>query len=387
VHALLADGWQVTTVGFGEAGDERHWMHRPVSELPYERGIHQRAVRVCGLIASRATIQAALWTWHQQARHQALLHAVAGLDTDLVIACDYTSLPAAVALAVSTGARLVYDSHEYAVREKDENHIWRILYPPYIRALEQSGLARAAGAMTVSEGIASAMAKEYGLDPAPTVIRNLPFYRAMPFRAPGEHIVVHHHGSLVPGRGLELLIASVPLWHSRFSLRLRGPTAMDYRVALRAQIDRCGITNRVSILPPLDPKDLINDAWEADIGIHLLPDFGNQNRFALPNKLFEYLMAGLAVVTTDLPEMRSILKEYGVGVVTSDAAPESVATTINALDNDHIAIYKQAALEAARSLCWEAEQARFLEFCRAAIAQPNEQARTSSARSAATPFP
>jgi glycosyltransferase involved in cell wall biosynthesis len=378
-QALVGDGWQVTTVGFGKAGNGRSWLHRPVPELPSERSIRQRVARVCGLIASRASIRAAHWTWHQQPRYQALARSVSGLDAALVIACDHTSIPAAMALADASGAPLLYDSHEYAVCEKEENLIWRVLYPPYIRALEQTGLRQAADSITVSTGIATAMAHEYGLDRAPTVIRNLPFYCALPFRAPGDHIVVHHHGNLVPGRGLELLIASVPLWHSRFHLRLRGPIAPDYHVTLLARINRFGVADRVSIARPLAPKDLLADAWEADIGIHVLPDFGNQNRLALPNKLFEYLMAGLAVVTSNLPEMRRILQEYGVGVVTPAATPEGIASAINMLDTDRIAAYKKAALEAARSLCWEAEQGRFLELCRAVVTQPNTNVGQSSA--------
>lgn len=384
-RTLIADGWQVTTVGFGEAGAGRHWVHRPVPELPYESGVLARGVRICGLVTSRAIPVAALWTWRRQARHAALLRAVADLTTDLVIACDHVSLPAAMALAVSVTAPLVYDSHEFAVREKEEDLVWRILYPPYIRAIERSGLAQAAGAITVSEGIASAMAEEYRLASAPAVIRNFPVYRAMPFRPPKEHLIVHHHGALVPDRGLELLIRSVSFWQPRFNLRLRGPIAADYESALRALIERCGVGNRVTIAPPLPMESLIADAWEADIGIHLLPDFGTQNRFALPNKLFEFLMAGLAVVTSDLPEMRRIVDTYGVGLVVPNTTAESVAGMINMLDTDRIVAFKRAALDAARSLCWEAEEERFLSICGAVVDQPNLGARNVAALSETSP--
>jgi glycogen synthase len=366
--ALVAEGWQVTTIGFGSAGDGGQWKHRSVPELPYERGVLPRTLRIFSLLTSRALPGVALQTWCRQPRHQALLRALPDLDVDVVIACDYTSVPAAMALADSTEATLIYDSHEFAVGEKEENPVWRALYPPYIRAIERLGLKRAFDSITVSEGIASAIAREYNLDRLPTVIRNLPSYIEVPYRPVKEHLIVHHHGALVPGRGLELIVASVPLWHRRFSLRLRGPVDPDYLVKLRALIDRNGVADRVTIAPPLPMERLISDASEADIGIHLLPPFGPQNRFSLPNKLFEFLMAGLAVVVSDLPEMRRIVEAYDVGIVIADATAQGVASQINALDSDAVNAYKQAALATANKLCWDNEKDRFLKMCRAALA-------------------
>jgi glycogen synthase len=369
--SLVADGWQVTTIGFGNAGDGQQWTHRSVPELPYDRGVLPRARRICGLLASHALPGAALWTWRQQPRHQALLRAVRDLEFDVVIACDHTSLPAAMVLANSAAAALVYDSHEFALGEKDENPVWRAMYPPYIRAIEELGLRRAYGSITVSEGIATAIAREYGLERAPIVIRNLPSYHEMQYRPVREQLMVHHHGVLVPGRGLELLIASVAHWQPRFSLRLRGPVDPDYLVKLRALINHNGVAGRVTIAPPLPMEYLISDASEADLGIHLLPDFGPQNRFSLPNKLFEFLMAGLAVITSDLPEMRRIVEAYGVGVVIAEATVRGVASQINSLHIGAINAYKEAAIKAARDLCWEKEKEHFLKLCRAALAHRN----------------
>jgi glycosyltransferase involved in cell wall biosynthesis len=382
VGALVADGWKVTTVGFGDAGDGQQWTHRSIPELPYERGILPRAGRICGLLASHALPGAALWTWRRQPRHQVLLRAVHDLEFDVVIACDHTSLPAAMVLADSAAAALVYDSHEFALGEKEENPVWRAIYPPYIRAIEEGGLRRAYDCITVSEGIATAIAQEYHLDRTPTVIRNLPGYHEMPYRPVREHLMVHHHGVLAPGRGLELLVASVAHWHPRFSLRLRGPADPDYLVKLRALINHNGVADRVTIARPLPMECLIADAWEADIGIYLLPDFGPQNRFSLPNKLFEFLMAGLAIITNDLPEMRRIVEAYGVGIVIADATIQGVATRINALHVGAVDAYKKAALAAARNLCWDNEKEHFLKLCRAALAHRNCCAKISNAPSA-----
>jgi glycogen synthase len=383
--ALVADGWQVTTIGFGNAGDGQQWTHRSIPELPYERASIPRARRICGLLASHALPRVALWTWRQQPRHQALLRAIRDLDVDVVIACDYTSLPAAMALADSAVATLVYDSHEFALGEKEENPVWRAIYPPYIRAIEELGLKQAYDSITVSEGIASAISREYRLDRAPTVIRNLPIYHEMQYRPVREQLMVHHHGVLVPGRGLELLIASVAHWQPRFSLRLRGPVDPDYLVKLRALINHNRVADRVTIAPPLPMECLIPDAWEADIGIYLLPDFGPQNRFSLPNKLFEFLMAGLAVITSDLPEMRRIVEAYGVGIAIADATVQRVANQINALNVGAVDAYKKAALASARDLCWDNEKERFLRLCRAALAHRSACAKTSNATSASNP--
>lgn len=365
IRALSDAGWLVTSVGYGVAPQsDPNWRHVQVLELAHDARTLRRGLRVLGLLTARLWPGIALPVWRGQPRHRALMEAVAGLPTaDLVVANDYTALPAGAALAVQTQARLIYDTHEYAAGERDEEIRWRLLYPPYIRAIERSGIAAGAIVTTVSEGIATRLAADYDIA-QPTVVRNLPFYRSVPERKAAANPLVHYHGVIVPGRGLETLIDSVQWWQPQFRLRIQGPSSPSYLAELKARADRNGVASRIMFARPAPAHRLVDSASEADIGIHVLPGFSHQNSYALPNKLFEYLMAGLAVVVTDLPEMRRVVAGKGVGRLVEGESAEAIAEAVNAMGIAEIEGYRQMALACARELCWECEKDRFLAVCR-----------------------
>jgi glycosyltransferase involved in cell wall biosynthesis len=81
----------------------------------------------------------------------------------------------------------------------------------------------------------------------------------------------------------------------------------------------------------------------------------------MPNKLFEYLMAGLAVCVSDAPEMASIVRRYGVGVIVASTTPQGIAEALNGIELAALPEFKSRALAAARELCWENEQSVLLD--------------------------
>ena len=105
---------------------------------------------------------------------------------------------------------------------------------------------------------------------------------------------------------------------------------------------------------------LVREAAQFDVGFFALPGHSRHNEFALPNKFFEYVMAGLALCTTDLPEMARLIREYDLGVTIAAVEPNAIAAAVNALDPDRIDRFKRNALRAARELCWERESERLV---------------------------
>jgi glycosyltransferase involved in cell wall biosynthesis len=109
--------------------------------------------------------------------------------------------------------------------------------------------------------------------------------------------------------------------------------------------------------------DLVRSAAEHDIGLFALPDHSLQNIYVLPNKFFEYMMAGLALCVSDLPEMARILKRHALGVLIDAVTPEAIAAATNRLDRPAIDAYKGAVLAAARKFNWENEGQLLLKAC------------------------
>lgn len=294
------------------------------------------------------------------AEHRAMRAEAIRQRADVYHANDWRVLPVAAAAAAATGARYVYDSHEFAVEENAASRVWRLVFPHYVRAIEERHIDGAAFVSTVGDGIADLLHQTYGLPTRPLVIRNVPAYQPMPYREPGDRMVVLYHGMFNADRGLDALVASVARWNETFDLVLRGSGPPAVEAQLRRTAEAAGVTDRVTFEPPVPMTELVAAANRADIGIHPIPASNHQTRYALPNKLFEYLMAGLAVVVTDAPEMGRIVREHGCGTLIADPSPATIADAVNQLRREEVERFKHAALEAAATLNWEHEQTRLL---------------------------
>lgn len=282
------------------------------------------------------------------------------LSADVWLANDWNTLPIAARLAQERGGIYCYDTHEFATAEYSERLTWRLLRQPFVMSIEAQAIKGAKIISTVSDGIAEALRRQYPGIADVLVVRNTPSYVETPFRATGTRIRVLYHGILAPGRGLEAAIDSVKFWRAEYDLTLRGPGQPTYIAGLKRRIEEQGVAGRISIVPPVPMTELVQEATHFDIGFFALPGHSEHNEFALPNKLFEYLMAGLAVCVSGLPEMMRVVRERDVGVLITSLDPTSIASAINTMDQEAVDKFRAAALNAARDLCWENEGKRLV---------------------------
>lgn len=271
---------------------------------------------------------------------------------DLVIANDWRALPVAHAAKRACKARIIYDSHEFASEEFADSRRWRLLARQHVVRIEERYIREADAVVTVSDGIADALAARYGMA-RPTVIANMPARQETPFRPTGDLVTVLYHGVVVPRRGLEALIESVALWPASFRLVIRGPAQGGFDQYLRAL--GSGLGERLSFEPAVPPEQVVAAAAQADIGIFLLSNSTTHARFAMPNKIFEYIQAGLMVISSDLPEIRKVVEAAGCGLLLHDGTPKAIAESLARLDSTHIDTCKQASLASARGLNFHAE--------------------------------
>lgn len=289
--------------------------------------------------------------------------AIAQETPGVWIANDWRMLPAAAAAADRVGGRVVYDSHEFATEEYAERLSWRLFQRPVAAAVERRWIRTAAAVVSVSPGITDALRRMYGLTVPTDTIRNTPVFQETPFRATGATIELLYHGVVSPGRGLEASIRAVALLRHAFRLSIRGPSGLPgYREHLEALIAEAGVADRVRLLPPVPMTELVTAASAFDIGLMALPGHSAHNRFALPNKIFEYMMAGLALCVSDLPAMADIVASSGAGVRMRDVTPEAIAEPLNRLAPHQIDKMKKAALSAAHMYNWQTEGGRFMEL-------------------------
>jgi glycosyltransferase involved in cell wall biosynthesis len=247
---------------------------------------------------------------------------------DAVHANDIATLIPGYLAARLSRAALVYDTHEYAVGVPYRKAVWAWLAATIERLL----IGRCDAVITVSDGIADRLQARYGLRERPVVVRNVPdLPPPAAGSAPdlrqrmgiGEAPLVLHQGAVADGRGGGNLVRAVARMDSAHLLFLGADDA--FAEGLSRLAAELGAEERTHFHPPVALYELLSYTAQADVGVSLLEDTCENHRLALPNKLFEYLAAGLPVVVSDLPEMGRLVSERQVGWVTDPADPEDIA--------------------------------------------------------------
>jgi glycogen(starch) synthase len=351
--ALQAAGHDVVVIGRAPLPTDAAVRFRPLPELKSEARQRLELVLTQGPATLLPPLASPLyWAGADRAR---MLHYALQEKPDVVVSNDWITLPVATRIKRATGARIVYDSHEFAVREHVQNWKWRIIARAAVQHIERHHIGSADRVMTVSDGIADALQALYTLPERPTVIRNLPQFQDVPPRPRGLRRRILFHGVIRPERGLEELIDSIPRWRFDGEIIIRGYGSAAYIAGLRDRAAALGAADRLVIAPAVSPAELVEQAADADIGYLALPPTTEQYEFALPNKLFEYMMAGLAVLATPRLEMRRIVEATGSGVL-ADLTPEKLADALNGIGVEQLDQMREAGRAAARRLNWDEEQ-------------------------------
>jgi glycogen(starch) synthase len=275
---------------------------------------------------------------------------------DVVHANDLDTLPAAFLLARRSGARLVYDAHELYSEFQAPS-------PPLARrltlALERMLARRAESVVTVSDGIARELVPRLRLRSEPLVVMNAPTRVDEPLRRfEGGPLRVVYQGRLGPGRPLDDLLAGLP--ESGVELTLRIPLADPEE--LRAAVESRGLGDRVRVLEPVPPADVLEALRDFEVGVIFDRPLSRNSELTLPNKLFEYLMAGLAVVVPRLETIGPFIEREDVGVAFEPGRLEDMARALAELaaDRPRLLQIRERALELARSRLNAETQAKTL---------------------------
>jgi glycosyltransferase involved in cell wall biosynthesis len=261
------------------------------------------------------------------------------------------------------------DCHEYAREQYNfDNHPdpqarfdWLFVARPLCDALQSEYYRKADAVSTVSDGIADLLQQDYRLPKRTSVIRSTSFYEELPFRPCSERIEILYHGLIDQSRNLDVAIRSMAMWRPEFHFVIRGPANPEYEVELLALARRLGVQDRVTIEPPVAFSELVRAANASDVGYCVVENYSAQRQFAAPNKFFEYMMAGLALVFTDTTEQAKINNTYGNGLLVGSLDPKVIAQAINSLTRDRIDEMKKRSLAAAKELCWEQESVKLVE--------------------------
>lgn len=272
------------------------------------------------------------------------MERLADLRVDLVIANDVSVLP--LACRVAGEAPVIFDAHELATEEHADRAWWRAIMAPYLDTLLRTYLPGVAGMMTVAPGIAGCYAERYGVEPV--VVTNAPWASDHAPTPVGTPIRLIHHGVAHPQRRLELMIEAVDQLADRFELSLMLVPAVPRYFA---QLERLAADRpHVRLVKPVSQREIVAECNAYDVGVYILPASNENLLHALPNKLFEFIQARLAVAVGPSPEMARIIRDNDCGVVADDFTPTAFASALRDLTAERITSLKASADRAARVL-------------------------------------
>ncbi len=264
---------------------------------------------------------------------------------------------------------VVYDSHElWADRNLRVEPRWWLL------ACEALFVRVADRVVATSPAHAEVMARRYRI-PQPAVVRNIPELTgeagrtSAPPSSDGTSRTAMYVGGLQPGRGIEQSIRALALAPD-VSLRLLGPGAPEYRAELEALVGSLGLERRVEFAPPVPPEELIDAMRGAGVGLALIEPTSLSYRLALPNKLFEYALAGVPILGSDLPMIARFVAEHGLGVtVDPDDLTAIAEALVQMLEPERNAEYRRAAERSSERLDWSLDRGILADAYRGALAE------------------
>jgi glycosyltransferase involved in cell wall biosynthesis len=272
---------------------------------------------------------------------------------DIIVSNDLDTLGASFCASKIKNKKLVYDSHEYFT-EVPELHnrnfpkkVWMFI--------ENLILPRVKYCYTVSDSIADTYNTKYGINMK--VVRNVP-YRNLNIQAnfkDNEIKTILYQGSLNIGRGLEHLIDAMEfIDNARLVIIGDG----DITNKLSNQISKKNLQEKVTLKGRIPFEELATETQKADLGIALEENLGLNYYYALPNKLFDYIQAGVPVLVSPFPEMQKIVNKYEIGTVYDHKSPELLAKKIQEIFDlkNRYQKWKENTEKAAEELCWENEE-------------------------------
>jgi glycosyltransferase involved in cell wall biosynthesis len=329
--------YDVTTYGYGPSPDT-HVHH---IRLDDSRRIHKWLRR--DLILRRYHRM----YWQQSAVRQAQSD-LGPLDRfDVILANDIDTVGLALALNPVHGVHA--DIHEYAPRQNEELLVWRIFEAPYMRWMCRRFLTRAASVTTVGQGIADEYQRTYGVHAG--VVTNAAPYAQLSARSVRTPFRLVHSGASIRNRRLEMLIDAVIATTSDVTLDfLLMGNDPDYIAELR---ERSAGSDRIKFPDPVPYEHLIDRLNTYDIGVHVIAPTNFNNRWALPNKFFDYVQARLGLIIGPSAEMQRLLEIHNLGAVAEDFSAAAVTEVLNALTVEQITEWKLQAAEAASTLSAE----------------------------------
>lgn len=288
------------------------------------------------------------------------VRAICEIKADIVHCNDLNALPVGYILkSILRCKKIVYDAHELESEQEGQSRLVRTAS----KFLEGILIKKTDAIMTVSDGIAEWYESQYGIR-KPYVVMNVPRWSEIPrtqnmftkedARLLGKKIFLYQ-GGLTSGRGIDYMLEAFQKRNdNKAVLMFMGYGELEERIKKAAEM-----FDNIFYHDAVLPQDLWKYTASADYGLVCIENTCLSHYYSLPNKLFEYAMAGLPMVLTNLYEFVSLNNSYHFGVVLDEFSVDTFNKKIDYLLSIDEATYnkfRQNARQMAFDLSWECQE-------------------------------
>ena len=280
------------------------------------------------------------------------------MRADLLIANDLDTLLPNYLVSLVRRIPLIYDSHEFFTEVPELKN--RPLVKSIWTGIEKSILPHLKYMITVSDPIARYYHDKYGI--SPVVIRNfskravdiLPFSRKEINVKEDVLLAVIMGTGLNMDKGVEELVDAVSMTDN-VNLLIIG--SGDIIRNMENKVKKLGSGSRIRFIPAVPWDTMLKYTGCADVGMCLEKDTNLNYRYSLPNKLFNYISAGIAIVSSGMPEVKKLMEEYHFGICLDSVTPENISRTLVKLRDNNVQLekLKLQTINASEIINWENE--------------------------------
>jgi len=277
---------------------------------------------------------------------------------DIIHCNDLDTLPIGVIIKrfFNNKIKIIYDAHEYEINDKPNEGKYSIKLKYF---LEKFLIKYADKVITVSESIAKEYKKLYPFIEKPALVLNTPLYKEIEkkdlFREElgidKEKTIFLYQGGLSKGRGIEILLETFKETDDNAVIVFMGYGPLEDMVK-----DASKKYNNIYFHPAVSPEILLDYTSSADFGILFYENNCLNHYYCSPNKMFEYLMAEIPVIVSNLYEMKRLVEKYKVGVVAKENTPYGLKEAIQKaliLDKNEL---KENIKKAKKIFNWENQE-------------------------------
>jgi glycosyltransferase involved in cell wall biosynthesis len=277
---------------------------------------------------------------------------------DVIHANDLDTLLPAYLISVIRRKKLIYDTHEYftgvpeLTNRPTIKRIWQ--------GIERFIFPKLKQVMTVNGSIAGLYNTEYHT--SLRIVRNIPMGKKTEpvllrksLNLPEDRFIIILQGNGINvDRGAE---EAVEMMSSLTDCLLIIAGSGDVIPQLTAQVNHSNLTEKVWFLQRMDYSKLMQITACCDLGLTLDKDTNINYRYSLPNKLFDYIHAGIPVLASDLVEVKKVVNGFQIGWIVSEVTPKNLVEAIQTIRGNEAqhTLFKSNCGKAAKELTWERE--------------------------------